>query len=207
MQEELKPCPHCPKSMVDALESEYGGRYQVFCGACGSSSGSCKTKTDATALWNCRPFEARAKAEAEPQGEAAELVRNLAMLVYRLAHRLSLDRHGKAMAAQAMDFLIRHKLQGLPLRTPHVPPEASQSPEPFPALKDWEAAGWLQNKYPGTWELHVDPLAIYEAFLRAGGASHPRSARRGRSLSPGAFRHDLGVSSARCWRRGYAPYR
>lgn len=51
---ELLPCPHCPESIVDTVEGEISRRWQVMCGACGSSSGSCKTKVEAVALWNRR---------------------------------------------------------------------------------------------------------------------------------------------------------
>lgn len=46
-------CPHCEKSMCDAVENDYG-RWQIFCGACGSSSGTYKTREEAVAGWNRR---------------------------------------------------------------------------------------------------------------------------------------------------------
>jgi hypothetical protein len=45
-----------------------------------------------------------------------QLIRNLSMLVIRLAHRLNLREDGKALASQALEFLQRHNLQGSPLR-------------------------------------------------------------------------------------------
>lgn len=46
-------CPHCEKSMCSSEEGDYG-RWQVWCGACGSSSGSYKTREEAIAGWNKR---------------------------------------------------------------------------------------------------------------------------------------------------------
>lgn len=44
------------------------------------------------------------------------MVDNLAMLCRRLAHRLSKQPEGRGLAGQAMKFLIKHGLQGSPLR-------------------------------------------------------------------------------------------
>lgn len=63
-------------------------------------------------------IEALAEMEGIPKRESGDqLLKNLSMLVIRLSHRLSLREDGKAMAAQAMDFLQRNGLQGSPLRT------------------------------------------------------------------------------------------
>lgn len=52
----IHPCPHCGpyQSMVDSTQCDVSNRWQVFCGRCGSSSGSCKTEEDARDLWNKR---------------------------------------------------------------------------------------------------------------------------------------------------------
>ena len=40
MSEELRPCPHCEKSIVECIKTEYSDwQHQVYCGACGSASG------------------------------------------------------------------------------------------------------------------------------------------------------------------------
>jgi hypothetical protein len=54
MTEELLPCEHCPNSMVSTILGDVSLRWQVFCGRCGSSSGSCKTEDEAIKLWNTR---------------------------------------------------------------------------------------------------------------------------------------------------------
>lgn len=54
---ELKPCPHCPRSMIDPVQCELSNRWQIFCGACGSSSGSYKTEAEAIVGWNKRSSE------------------------------------------------------------------------------------------------------------------------------------------------------
>ena len=56
MSDEIKPCPHCgpERSVCSAQVSDLSRRWQVFCGACGSSSGSCATKEEAIAAWNRR---------------------------------------------------------------------------------------------------------------------------------------------------------
>jgi hypothetical protein len=58
----LRACPHCGPRMVepDAVEHpDDSGRWQVFCGGCGSSSGNCSSRDKAVALWNQR-YELRA---------------------------------------------------------------------------------------------------------------------------------------------------
>lgn len=53
--EEIKPCPfHRHPSMVEAYEWDLSSRWVVGCGACGSHSGSCKTREEAIKLWNDR---------------------------------------------------------------------------------------------------------------------------------------------------------
>lgn len=60
-QNELKPCPRCPKSEIDVDIDDGFSRgvqkYYVGCGACGMSSGRYKTKEEAIAAWNARPAE------------------------------------------------------------------------------------------------------------------------------------------------------
>jgi hypothetical protein len=53
----LLPCNHCQISQCSAYENDYG-RWLVGCGACGSHTGTCKTKEDAVQLHNGRPREA-----------------------------------------------------------------------------------------------------------------------------------------------------
>lgn len=55
-REPLAPCPHCGpgQSMCDPVEDILGKRWQVFCGRCGSSSGSYKTEAESIAGWNRR---------------------------------------------------------------------------------------------------------------------------------------------------------
>lgn len=51
---ELLPCPfHTYPSMVDAIENDYG-KWQVGCGACGSFTGTYRTKLGAIIAWNMR---------------------------------------------------------------------------------------------------------------------------------------------------------
>jgi hypothetical protein len=56
--DDLKPlgCPHCPESMVQALEEDWpsDGWWRVWCGACGSSSGRHRSESDAITAWNRR---------------------------------------------------------------------------------------------------------------------------------------------------------
>ncbi len=52
-------CPHCGHSGVAAIEDEISERWKIYCGGCGSSSGSCETIQDAKALWNARPQDER----------------------------------------------------------------------------------------------------------------------------------------------------
>jgi len=63
--ERLKHCPHCGpfQSYCDVVQSDINHRWQVFCGRCGSSSGSCRTEDKAIELWNQRPVENLAIAE------------------------------------------------------------------------------------------------------------------------------------------------
>jgi hypothetical protein len=53
--------------MCDPVRGETSSRWQVFCGACGSSSGSTKTREEAIELWNRRTFKAPAVSEAIAQ--------------------------------------------------------------------------------------------------------------------------------------------
>ena len=68
------PCPFCGPGMsvVETVLSDQSGRWQVFCGACGSSSGSTKTEAEAIATWNRRG------------GGITGEVRNLALIGYYL---------------------------------------------------------------------------------------------------------------------------
>lgn len=50
----LRPCAHCgPMPAMPEFVENYG-RWQVFCGPCGSSSGSAKTREQAAYHWNSR---------------------------------------------------------------------------------------------------------------------------------------------------------
>jgi len=52
----LKPCPHCGPmpAMPELVRNDTSTRWQVFCGPCGSSSGSSKEPRDAADHWNSR---------------------------------------------------------------------------------------------------------------------------------------------------------
>lgn len=56
IQSGLKPCPHCGPmpAMPELVLSDTSRRWQVFCGPCGSSSGSSRRPEDAAAAWNSR---------------------------------------------------------------------------------------------------------------------------------------------------------
>lgn len=55
----LLACPHCGPMPAhpELVRSDVSGRWQVFCGPCGSSSGSCKEPAQAADLWNSRAPE------------------------------------------------------------------------------------------------------------------------------------------------------
>ena len=54
-EEKLKLCPfHETPSMMEAYQCDISKRWKVGCGACGSHSGSCKTREEAVRLWNTR---------------------------------------------------------------------------------------------------------------------------------------------------------
>lgn len=64
MKNDLKPCPFCEISQVSIQEEidspGYDGNkhyWTVRCGACGSSTGLCKTEDAARSSWNTRPHE------------------------------------------------------------------------------------------------------------------------------------------------------
>ncbi len=50
------PCPHCGPmpAAPELVRSDVSGRWQVFCGPCGSSSGSSRNPKDAVDQWNSR---------------------------------------------------------------------------------------------------------------------------------------------------------
>ena len=52
----LRACPHCGPmpAMPELVQNDTSGRWQVFCGPCGSSSGSSKEPEDAAGHWNSR---------------------------------------------------------------------------------------------------------------------------------------------------------
>lgn len=52
----LRACPHCGPlpAMPELVRSDVSGRWQVFCGPCGSSSGSTRTPHEAARAWNSR---------------------------------------------------------------------------------------------------------------------------------------------------------
>ena len=52
----LKPCPHCGPmpAMPELVRNDVARRWQVFCGPCGSSSGSCREPQEAADHWNSR---------------------------------------------------------------------------------------------------------------------------------------------------------
>ena len=52
-----KPCPFCPKSIVDPYFDDMANRWRVGCGRCGASSGIYKEKQKAIDAWNTRPPE------------------------------------------------------------------------------------------------------------------------------------------------------
>lgn len=55
----LLPCPHCGPMPAhpELVLSDVSGRWQVYCGPCGSSSGSCREPEQAADLWNSRATE------------------------------------------------------------------------------------------------------------------------------------------------------
>lgn len=55
----LRPCPFCGPlpAMPELVRSDVSGRWQVYCGPCGSSSGSCRMPDEAAAHWNSRHVE------------------------------------------------------------------------------------------------------------------------------------------------------
>jgi len=55
----LRACPHCGPlpAMPELVRSDVSRRWQVFCGPCGSSSGSCRTPEEAAKHWNSRHVE------------------------------------------------------------------------------------------------------------------------------------------------------
>lgn len=58
-QDMLRACPHCGPmpAMPELVLSDVSRRWQVFCGPCGSSSGSTRTPHEAANLWNSRHVE------------------------------------------------------------------------------------------------------------------------------------------------------
>lgn len=52
----LRPCPHCGPmpAMPELVLGDASRRWQVFCGPCGSSSGSTADPQDAADSWNSR---------------------------------------------------------------------------------------------------------------------------------------------------------
>lgn len=63
-QSELKPCFHCPESMVTCELNDYDF-WQVQCGACGSSSGVSKNRETVIEIWNTRPIEDQLRTQLE----------------------------------------------------------------------------------------------------------------------------------------------
>ncbi len=54
MKTELRPCPHCPQSMVDIYQ-DHNEFWTVGCGACGTHSGISKDRDVVLKSWNNRP--------------------------------------------------------------------------------------------------------------------------------------------------------
>jgi hypothetical protein len=54
--ETLRPCPHCGPmpARPELVRGDASRRWQVFCGPCGSSSGSTREPQDAADAWNSR---------------------------------------------------------------------------------------------------------------------------------------------------------
>lgn len=52
----IRPCPHCGPmpAMPELVRSDVSRRWQVFCGPCGSSSGSSRDPRSAVESWNSR---------------------------------------------------------------------------------------------------------------------------------------------------------
>lgn len=78
----LRACPHCGPmpAAPELVRSETSGRWQVFCGPCGSSSGSTKEPEQAAALWNSRFAEGSEAPSSSPA---------LSQLAVFLANRLN----------------------------------------------------------------------------------------------------------------------
>lgn len=72
----LLPCEHCGpgKSRCRTVECPISGRWLIFCGACGSSSGSRKTEKQAIELWNTRYSAALASEREKKLVEALRAV-------------------------------------------------------------------------------------------------------------------------------------
>ena len=80
-------CPHCGigNSMVSATKSMMDERYQVHCGACGSSSGSCTTVEEAVELWNRRQCGQVVNAEIVTHCVMLRAAENLCRIYFGIA--------------------------------------------------------------------------------------------------------------------------
>lgn len=83
--------------MVDAVSDTCSQRWQVYCGACGSSSGSAKTREEAIALWNTRCHEDEPLLVYHTLEAAYRRMRALDALVARIVTKFP-----KSKALQAM---------------------------------------------------------------------------------------------------------
>lgn len=54
MNDELKPCPFCGKSLAFTNDDQTEIRYFVYCGHCSASTKNCRTVEEAIAQWNTR---------------------------------------------------------------------------------------------------------------------------------------------------------
>ena len=85
MDDLMKSCPfHSYTSMVGAVENDYG-RWQVGCGACGSFTGTHKTKEEAIAAWNTRHEPYSAERIVTLEADYADLLQNRNHLSAKIA--------------------------------------------------------------------------------------------------------------------------
>lgn len=76
----LRACPHCGPlpAMPELVRSDVNGRWQVYCGPCGSSSGSSRTPAQAAASWNSRaPGPAEMPTSSAAVTELAVILSNM----------------------------------------------------------------------------------------------------------------------------------